>query len=217
MTERTGVLAFWKNYDRKLYLKAAILADELGYDSFWIPEAWGYEIFSLLTEMAIHTKRIKLGTGIVNVFSRSPSLIAMNAATVDEISDGRLILGIGTSGKRVIEGFHGRAFDKPLSQWKDGVKGTRTLLSGRKVTEADATAAARKPTLVRLFAQYPNVRLRAHGTAVGMPSDEDMGNSEVGHNAIGAGQVYAQGAALGADAIAAGSTARLRRSGATCS
>jgi alkanesulfonate monooxygenase SsuD/methylene tetrahydromethanopterin reductase-like flavin-dependent oxidoreductase (luciferase family) len=128
MTERTGVLAFWKNYDRKLYLKAAILADELGYDSFWIPEAWGYEIFSLLTEMAIHTKRIKLGTGIVNVFSRSPSLIAMNAATVDEISDGRLILGIGTSGKRVIEGFHGREFDKPLSQWKDVVKVTRTLL-----------------------------------------------------------------------------------------
>jgi 2,3-bisphosphoglycerate-independent phosphoglycerate mutase len=68
-----------------------------------------------------------------------------------------------------------------------------------------AIAAARKPTLDRLFANYPNIRLRAHGTAVGMPSDDDMGNSEVGHNAIGAGQVYAQGAALVADAIAAGS------------
>ena len=145
MTERTGVLAFWKNYDRKTYLKAAILADELGYDSFWIPEAWGYEIFSLLTEMAIHTKRIKLGTGIVNVFSRSPGLIAMNAATVDEISEGRLILGIGTSGKRVIEGFHGRAFDKPLSQWRDVVKVTRTLLSGRKLTEADAKLVEYRP------------------------------------------------------------------------
>ena len=66
-------------------------------------------------------------------------------------------------------------------------------------------AAARQPTLDRLFAKYPNVRLRAHGTAVGMPSDDDMGNSEVGHNAIGAGQVYSQGAALVADAIAAGS------------
>ena len=68
-----------------------------------------------------------------------------------------------------------------------------------------AIAAARKPTLDRLFANYPNVRLRAHGKAVGMPSDGDMGNSEVGHNAIGAGQVYAQGAALVADAIASGS------------
>ncbi|MBS0346851.1 MAG: 2,3-bisphosphoglycerate-independent phosphoglycerate mutase [Proteobacteria bacterium] len=67
-----------------------------------------------------------------------------------------------------------------------------------------AIAAARKPTLDRLFAEYPNIALRAHGTAVGMPSDDDMGNSEVGHNAIGAGQVYAQGAALVANAIADG-------------
>ncbi|MEW6515232.1 MAG: 2,3-bisphosphoglycerate-independent phosphoglycerate mutase [Pseudomonadota bacterium] len=67
-----------------------------------------------------------------------------------------------------------------------------------------AIAAARKPVLDRLFASYSNVRLRAHGKAVGMPSDGDMGNSEVGHNAIGAGQVYAQGAALVSDAIASG-------------
>jgi 2,3-bisphosphoglycerate-independent phosphoglycerate mutase len=76
---------------------------------------------------------------------------------------------------------------------------------GLAKTEAgSAIAAARQPNLDRLFAKYPNVRLRAHGTAVGMPSDEDMGNSEVGHNAIGAGQVYSQGAALVAGAIASG-------------
>src|SRR5579884_2452083 len=112
MPDPTGLVAFWKTYDRKMYLRAAELADELGYDSFWLPEAWGYEVFSLLAEAAVRTKRIKLGTGIINVFSRSPGLIAMSAATVDEISEGRLILGIGTSGKRVIEGFHGRPFDK---------------------------------------------------------------------------------------------------------
>jgi 2,3-bisphosphoglycerate-independent phosphoglycerate mutase len=67
-----------------------------------------------------------------------------------------------------------------------------------------AIAAANKPTLDHLFADFPNIRLRAHGTAVGMPSDDDMGNSEVGHNAIGAGQVYSQGASLVADAIASG-------------
>ena len=115
MNAATGLLAFWKNYDRELYVKAAVLADELGYDSFWVPEAWGYEVFTLLTEIAVKTRRIRLGTGIANVFSRSPGLMAMSAATVDEISNGRLILGIGTSGKRVIEGFHGRAFDKPLT------------------------------------------------------------------------------------------------------
>jgi 2,3-bisphosphoglycerate-independent phosphoglycerate mutase len=73
-----------------------------------------------------------------------------------------------------------------------------------KSEAGSAIAAARKPTLDRLFAHYPNIRLQAHGTAVGMPSDDDMGNSEVGHNAIGAGQVYSQGAALVADAIASG-------------
>ncbi len=66
-----------------------------------------------------------------------------------------------------------------------------------------AIEAANKPNLDRLFSNCPNISLRAHGTAVGMPSDDDMGNSEVGHNALGAGQVYAQGAALVADAIAA--------------
>lgn len=73
-----------------------------------------------------------------------------------------------------------------------------------KTGVGSAIAAANKPTLDRLFAQYPNIQLRAHGTAVGMPSDDDMGNSEVGHNALGAGQVYAQGAALVADSIASG-------------
>ena len=138
MTARTGLLPFWKNYDRKLYLKAAILADELGYDSFWIPEAWGYEIFSLLTEIAIHTKQIKIGTAIVNCFSRSPGLLAMNAATVDEISEGRLMLGIGTSGKRVIEGFHAREFNKPLTQLRDVIRVTKTLPSGKRLTESGA-------------------------------------------------------------------------------
>ncbi|MSP60106.1 MAG: LLM class flavin-dependent oxidoreductase [Myxococcales bacterium] len=133
-----GLLAFWKNYDRKLYLRAAELADDLGYDSFWIPEAWGYDAFILLAEMATRTKRIRLGTGIINVFSRTPGLIAMNAATVDEISEGRLILGLGTSAARVIEGFHGRPFAKPLTQVRDVIRVVRALLRGDKLHEAGA-------------------------------------------------------------------------------
>jgi alkanesulfonate monooxygenase SsuD/methylene tetrahydromethanopterin reductase-like flavin-dependent oxidoreductase (luciferase family) len=145
MTEEIGVLAFWKNYDRSLYLKAAQLADELGYHSFWLPEAWGYEIFSLLTEMAVKTKRIKLGTAIINVYSRTPGLIAMSAATIDEISEGRFILGIGTSGKKVIEGFHGRPFEKPLTQVRDVVKTVRTLLAGGKLSDAGLSDGAARP------------------------------------------------------------------------
>ena len=91
----------------------------------------------------------------------------------------------------------------------DGIKGpiVTIVMDGYglpKTEVGSAIAAARKPTLDRLFAEYSNIRLRAHGTAVGMPSDDDMGNSEVGHNAIGAGQVYSQGAALVSDAIATG-------------
>ncbi|WP_041656141.1 2,3-bisphosphoglycerate-independent phosphoglycerate mutase [Azoarcus sp. KH32C] len=90
-----------------------------------------------------------------------------------------------------------------------GVKGPVVIIvmDGYGIPKSDlgsAIAAATKPTLDRLFAEYPNIALRAHGTAVGMPSDEDMGNSEVGHNAIGAGQVYSQGAALVSSAISSG-------------
>ena len=71
-------------------------------------------------------------------------------------------------------------------------------------TEGNAIAAADTPTLDRLFASYPCLKLKAHGTAVGLPSDDDMGNSEVGHNALGAGQVFAQGAKLVSEAIESG-------------
>jgi alkanesulfonate monooxygenase SsuD/methylene tetrahydromethanopterin reductase-like flavin-dependent oxidoreductase (luciferase family) len=157
MSEPVALLAFWKNYDRKMYLRAAQLADELGYHSFWLPEAWGYEVFSLLAEMAVLTKRIQLGTGIINVFSRTPGLIAMSAATVDEISEGRLILGVGTSGKNVIEGFHGRPFDKPLSQVRDVIKVTRALLAGQKQSDAGATLAQYRPFKLEMKPLRPSI------------------------------------------------------------
>jgi alkanesulfonate monooxygenase SsuD/methylene tetrahydromethanopterin reductase-like flavin-dependent oxidoreductase (luciferase family) len=157
MTDRIGLLAFWKNYDRKLYLRAVKLADELGYDSFWVPEAWGYDVFSLLTEMAVVTKRIKLGTGIINAFSRSPGGIAMTAATLDEISEGRFMLGIGTSGKNVIEGFHGRPFNKPLTQVRDVIRVVRTLLAGGKLSDAGAELAAYRPFKLEMTPARPSI------------------------------------------------------------
>jgi alkanesulfonate monooxygenase SsuD/methylene tetrahydromethanopterin reductase-like flavin-dependent oxidoreductase (luciferase family) len=157
MSERIGLVAFWKDYDRALYVKAARLADELGYDSFWLPEAWGYEIFTLLTEIALETKRIKLGTGIVNVFSRSPGLLAMSAATLDEISGGRFILGIGTSGKRVIEGFHGRAFDRPLTQLRDVIRVVRALLAGERLSGSGAELNKYAPFMLAMKPTRPRI------------------------------------------------------------
>ena len=133
MTDKLGIVPFWRGYDRKLVLQVAELAEDLGYDSIWIPEAWAYEQFQLLTEIACRTKRIKLATGIANVFSRSAGLLAMSIATLDEISEGRAILGLGTSGKLVVENFHGVPYKKPLTRLKDTIHIVRALLAGKRL------------------------------------------------------------------------------------
>lgn len=111
----------------------ARLADSLGYDSIWIGETWAYEMFSCLTDLAHNTEQIKLGAGIVNVFTRSAALIAMSAATVDEISGGRLILGLGSSGHIVIERLHGVPFRKPLTRIREYVEIINTLMKGERL------------------------------------------------------------------------------------
>src|SRR5258706_9084321 len=127
MPGTTGIVPFWKQYDRKAVLRTAQLAEDLGYDSIWIPEAWAYEQFQLLTEIALATQRIKVATGIANVFSRSAGLLAMSAATLDEISQGRAILGLGTSGKLVVENFHGVPYTKPLTRLCETIGISRAL------------------------------------------------------------------------------------------
>lgn len=139
MQPKLGIVPFWKQYDRQVVLKSAKLADELGFDSIWIPEAWGYEQFQLLTEIAIHTERLKLATGIANVFSRSAALLAMSAATLDEISGGRAILGLGTSGKNVVENLHGMPYKKPLTRLKETIGILRALWSGARLEPGMST------------------------------------------------------------------------------
>ena len=95
------------------------VADRLGYDSVWLGEAWGYELFTSLADLARETSRIKLGAGVANVFSRSPAVIASTAATLDERSGGRMLLGLGTSGPQVIEHWHGLRYDKPLRRLRE--------------------------------------------------------------------------------------------------
>ncbi|HEX9038426.1 MAG TPA: LLM class flavin-dependent oxidoreductase [Ktedonobacterales bacterium] len=107
-------------------------ADELGYDSVWLGEAWGYELFTSLADLVRVTSRIKVGAGVANVFSRSPALIASTAATLDERSGGRMLLGLGTSGPQVVEHWHGVAYEKPLRRLKE-------------YTEIIDTIVARKP------------------------------------------------------------------------
>jgi F420-dependent oxidoreductase-like protein len=139
MPNKIGIVPFWKNYDRKAVLRAACLAEDLGYDSIWIPEAWAYEQFQLLTEIALSTRRLGLATGIANVFSRSPGLLAMSAATLDEISEGRAILGLGTSGKLVVENFHGMQYTKPLTRLRETVGILRALWRGERLDPGMST------------------------------------------------------------------------------
>ena len=113
---------------------AVALADRLGYDTIWLSEAWGHEVFSRLAHLACHTQRIQLGCGIANVYSRSPALLAQSAATVDLVSDKRLKLGLGTSGRRVVEGWHGVAFGDGLERLKETVEVIRLILAGQRLS-----------------------------------------------------------------------------------
>lgn len=109
------------------------LADELGYDSLWLGETWGFELFSSLADLAHVTERITLGAGIANVFSRSATVIAMAAATVDAQSEGRLILGLGSSGPIVIEKLHGVPFERPLQRLREYTDIINTLIAGERL------------------------------------------------------------------------------------
>jgi F420-dependent oxidoreductase-like protein len=109
-------------------------AEALGFESIWMPEAYGTDAVSILGALAARTERIHLGTGIVNVFSRTPALLAQTAATLDLISGGRFILGLGTSGHQVISGWHGIPFDQPLQRMRETIAIVRQVLRRERLT-----------------------------------------------------------------------------------
>jgi F420-dependent oxidoreductase-like protein len=109
------------------------IADGLGYDSVWLGESWGYELFTSMADLVRATKRIKIGAGIANIYSRTPALIASTVATLDERSGGRIILGLGPSGANVIEHWHGVPFQKPVRRTREYVEIIRMILRGEKL------------------------------------------------------------------------------------
>jgi F420-dependent oxidoreductase-like protein len=109
-------------------------ADRLGYDRVWVAEAYGWDAFTVLTEIACQTERIELATGIVNVFSRSPALLAQTAASLDRISGGRFVLGLGTSGHQVISGWHGVPFERGIRRMRETMEIVRTVLRRDRLT-----------------------------------------------------------------------------------
>lgn len=114
-------------------VRSARLADELGYDAIWLGETWGHELFTSMGDLVHNTERIKIGAGIANVFTRSAALIAMSAATLDEQSGGRILLGLGSSGHIVIERLHGIPFEKPLTRIREYTDIINTLMRGERL------------------------------------------------------------------------------------
>jgi alkanesulfonate monooxygenase SsuD/methylene tetrahydromethanopterin reductase-like flavin-dependent oxidoreductase (luciferase family) len=107
-----------------------MLADELGYEVFAVPEGWGLDSVPVLTEIALRTARIQVAAGILSVWGRTPATLAMTAATLRQVSGGRFVLGLGTSTRALAEGFHDIPFEHPAARLRDTVTGVRALLSG---------------------------------------------------------------------------------------
>ena len=107
--------------------------NEIKPEVMWIPETWGMENLSMLGLASKENMFSKIGSSIINIYSRSPSLIAMGASTIDTISNGRLILGLGTSSVPIVEDFHGNSFEFPVQRMKEYVEIIRLALSGNKI------------------------------------------------------------------------------------
>ncbi|RNJ77334.1 MAG: LLM class flavin-dependent oxidoreductase [Nitrosopumilus sp. H8] len=102
-------------------------------DTVWIPETWGMENFAMLAAVSRESTKPRIGSSIINIYSRSPATIAMGAATIDTLSGGRLVLGLGTSSPPIVESFHGSKFQRPLRRMREYVEIVRLALSGNKV------------------------------------------------------------------------------------
>ena len=106
-------------------------AERLGFDSVWTAEAYGSDALTPLTWVGALTSKIKLGTGILQMPARTPAITAMSAATLDMLSGGRVLLGLGLSGPQVVEGWHGQPYGKPLTRTREYVEIVRRIWRAR--------------------------------------------------------------------------------------
>jgi len=114
-------------------LKCSEMLSKTNVESIWIPETWGMENFSMLGAVASKTSTQKIGSSIINIYSRSPTTITMGAATTDILSNGRLVLGLGTSSEPIVEDFHGEKFEKPVERMREYVEIIRLALTKKQI------------------------------------------------------------------------------------
>ncbi|UNO42354.1 LLM class F420-dependent oxidoreductase [Streptomyces sp. MST-110588] len=132
------VLGYWGRGPDPRHLELVRTAEQLGYDSVWTGEAWGSDAFTTLTWIAAHTSRIKLGTAVAQMAARTPAATAMHALTLDHLSGGRVLLGLGLSGPQVVEGWYGRPFPRsPLTATREYVDIVRQVLRREEPVTCD--------------------------------------------------------------------------------
>jgi alkanesulfonate monooxygenase SsuD/methylene tetrahydromethanopterin reductase-like flavin-dependent oxidoreductase (luciferase family) len=141
MHPRIGVSVMPLENRREVVIGLATEADRLGYDGFFMPETWAFDMTVLLAEAAVRTRRIAVGTGILGIWNRSAATIAMAASTLHGISGGRFVLGLGTSTPQLAEGLHDTPFEAPVARMRRTVTQVRALLRGERIPLAVTTKA----------------------------------------------------------------------------
>src|ERR1700749_1760308 len=141
LTARRGVALTPMETRRDVIVRTAVLADELGYEIFALPEGWGLDSTPVLTEIALPTARIHLASGVLSVWGRTPATLAMTAATLHQVCGGRYVLGLGASTKALAEGFHDTAFERPAAKLRDVVTKVRARLAGQPAQLSNVPAA----------------------------------------------------------------------------
>ncbi len=152
-------------------LDFVVEADRLGADSVWVPEAWMYDALTPLGYLAATTRRIRLASGIVQLGARSPAMVAMSALALQTMSDGRFVLGIGTSGPQVMEGWHGVPFDRPIDRTSESIDIIRQIVAGERLIHDGAVytlpLAGGGGRALRSPVGGPDVRIPIHVAALG--------------------------------------------------
>ncbi len=122
------VWGYWTAQPPTDVVELTQVAEAAGFDSVWTAESWGSDAFTPLTWIAAHTSKIRLGTSVVQLSARTPVATAMAAMTLDHLSGGRVVLGLGVSGPQVVEGWYGRPSNKPLARTREYVDIIRQTL-----------------------------------------------------------------------------------------
>jgi len=155
-----------ENPDARDYVTQAQAAERMGFDSFWVPEDYVFPgAFSSCAAIAAATSKIKIGTGVVNPFTRHPVLLAMELAALDQLSEGRAILGLGASIKLWIEEQMGIRYDKPVAALRDAVAIIRGLFAGKQLEHRGDAFTATAGIRFNLRPLRPNVPIYLGATA----------------------------------------------------